>query len=117
AAMIHLTDDGERLHVAGAAGIPAGWKQHKPTPTSATVAGLVLSHQHPIIITDLTEDPRVPRYAPALALGVRAYAGFPVRDPDDRIVGVCTVLDFEPREWTTEQLAAVGDDAQACGAL
>ena len=33
AAMIHLTDDGERLHVAGAAGIPAGWKQHKPTRT------------------------------------------------------------------------------------
>jgi len=63
--------------VAGAACAPASWTVRKPAPTGLTPAGLVIGHQHPIIITDLAEDPRVPRYAPALALGVR----LPVRQP------------------------------------
>lgn len=116
-ALIHLTDDGERLRLAGAAGLPDDWTRVGPTPASATLAGLVLGHQHPIIIADITDDPRVPRYAPACALGVRAYAGFPIRDPEGRIVGVCTVVDLRPRQWSPDQLAAVDEAARACTAI
>ncbi|MFF5289194.1 ATP-binding protein [Paractinoplanes globisporus] len=116
-ALIHLTEDGERLQLAGAAGMPDDWPRFGPTPTSVTLAGLVLGHQHPIIIADITEDPRVPRYAPARTLGVRAYAGFPIRDPQERVVGVCTVVDLRPRRWTPDELAAVDEAAQACTAL
>ncbi|WP_433364133.1 ATP-binding protein [Actinoplanes sp. CA-142083] len=116
-ALIHLTDDGEMLNLAGAAGLPAEWTRYGPTPVNLTIAGLVLAHQRPIVISDITKDPRVPEGAPALELGVRAYAGFPIRDPGERIVGVCTALDFVPREWSPEQLAAVDEAAQACTAL
>jgi signal transduction histidine kinase len=50
-------------------------------------------------------------------VGFRAYAGFPIRDPDDEIVGVCAVLDFQPREWSAAELAGVGEGAQACTAF
>ena len=112
-----LLTDGEQLRPAGTFGVPARWAQAGRTPTASTLAGLVIGHEHPIIIDDIIEDPRVPRYAPALALGVRAYAGFPIRDPEQRIVGVCTVVDTRPRSWSPEELATVDQGAQACTAL
>jgi two-component system phosphate regulon sensor histidine kinase PhoR len=116
-AMIHLTDDGTMLHVAGVFGMPAEWSRIGPTPVGQTVSRLVLESQHPIVIPDITEDPRVPPHAPAIRLGVRAYAGFPIRDPGERIVGICMAVDFVPRQWLPEQLAAVDEAAQACTAL
>ena len=43
--------------------------------------------------------PPHPADAPARVVGVRAYAGFPVRDPAGDVVGVCAVMDYVPREW------------------
>ncbi|MEU4238984.1 ATP-binding protein [Actinoplanes sp. NPDC026619] len=116
-AMIQLTDDGEMLRLFGAVGVPAEWAQIGRTPITSTMAGLVIGHEHPIIVADIADDPRVPPYAPARELGVRGYAGFPIRDPQQHIVGVCTVLDFQTRTWSPEELAAVDEGAQACTAF
>ncbi|GIM90694.1 sensor histidine kinase [Paractinoplanes toevensis] len=115
-ALIQLID-GEQLRLVGVAGLPAEWAQVGRTPTTSTLAGLVIAHEHPIIIEDAREDPRVPRYAPARALGVRGYVGFPIRDQQQRIVGVCTVVDVRPRSWSPEELTAIDAGAQACTAF
>jgi two-component system phosphate regulon sensor histidine kinase PhoR len=86
-------------------------------PMSLTLAGLVMSVKYPLVITDLASDPRVPTDAPARVVGLRAYAGFPVKDPAGEVVGVCAVMDYLPREWTPMQLAAADDGAQACTAF
>lgn len=117
-ALILLTEDGEHLTLSGAAGMPSEWAQGHRTPAGSTLSGLVLGHRHPIIIADITDDPRVPRFTPALGLGVRAYAGFPIRGTGhERILGVCTLVDYRPREWRPEELAAVDEAVLACGAF
>ncbi|MEU4625095.1 hypothetical protein AB0G04_34615 [Actinoplanes sp. NPDC023801] len=65
-ALITLTTDGEGLTLAGASGIPDEWLRPGRTPSGSTLAGLVLRHQQPIVITDLLADPRAPDVAPAV---------------------------------------------------
>jgi signal transduction histidine kinase/PAS domain-containing protein len=113
-ALILLTDDGGGLTLAGASGMPPGWPRPGNTPFRSTLAGLVLATGEPLIITDIRDDPRVPDAAPAVAAGVRGYAGFPIHHEHDSILGVCNVIDYRPRDWTPDQLAAVDEAAQAC---
>jgi two-component system phosphate regulon sensor histidine kinase PhoR len=77
----------------------------------------VLHYRVPLVIPDLTVDKRVPPDAPVRSVGIRAYAGFPVKDPAGEVVGVCAVMDYLPREWSPMQLAAADDGAQACTAF
>ncbi|GAA4603414.1 two-component system phosphate regulon sensor histidine kinase PhoR [Actinoplanes octamycinicus] len=112
-----LLADGDRLRIAGTAGVPEHWPRSGTAPARSTLAGLVVTENHPVIITDLGDDPRVPVAAPAVDLGARGYAGFPIRDPDGGIVGVLAVVDLQPRSWSLEELAVLDDAAQACAAF
>ena len=112
-AAIHLAD-GDQLNLIGGHQLPDGFQRMRPVPVSSTLAGIVLRTRLPLIITDVDADPRVPVDAPARTVGLRCYAGFPVRDPDGAVVGVCAVMDEQPREWEAAELAAVDDGAQAC---
>ncbi|PRX19376.1 signal transduction histidine kinase [Actinoplanes italicus] len=113
-ALILLTGDGDGLILAGASGMPPEWPRPGNTPSRSTLAGLVLETGEPLIITDIRDDPRVPDAAPAVDAGVRGYAGFPIHHEHDGILGVCNVIDYQPRDWTPDQLAAVDEAAQAC---
>ncbi len=115
-AMIHVVAD-RQMRLIGRYGVPAGLHRAQPVPMSSTLAGLVFRSGFPVVITDVERDVRVPVDAPARSVGLRTYAGFPIRDPYAEIVGVCAVMDFHLREWTPEQLAAVDGVAQACTAF
>jgi two-component system phosphate regulon sensor histidine kinase PhoR len=115
-AMIHLVD-GRLLRLIGGDDLPPGFEPMQQVPMSSTLAGLVLKTGFPIVITDVNADARVPGDAPVRSVGLRSYAGFPVRDPGGDIVGVCAVMDYRPRDWLPEELTAVDDGAQACTAF
>lgn len=115
-AMIHLTE-GPHVRLIGGYSLPVGFLPMQQVPVPLTLAGLVLHNRFPLVIPDLSLDSRIPADAPARAVGIRAYAGFPVRDPHGEVVGVCAVMDYLPREWTPMQLAAADDGAQACTAF
>jgi two-component system phosphate regulon sensor histidine kinase PhoR len=112
-----LLADGDQLKMAGSSGLPGEWSQVGTTPAKQTLAGLVVSDDRPVVIADIADDPRVPPDTPAVLLGVHGYAGFPIRDPAGRIVGVLAVVDLRPRVWTPDELAVIDDAAQACGAF
>ncbi|MBO3744383.1 sensor histidine kinase [Actinoplanes flavus] len=115
-AVIHLAE-GDQLRLAGGSGLPDGWQAISRVPATSTLTGLVIGQAHPLIIADIDKDPRVPRHSPARAVGARAFAGFPIRDPHGEIVGVCAVLDYQPRQWSPAELAGVDEGAQACTAF
>lgn len=115
-ATIHLAA-GDTLRVAGGSGVPEGFDLIRRVPARSTLAGWVISHGHPLIVNDVLTDRRVPPDAPVRQVGVRAYAGFPIRDPAGEIVGVCAVMDDAPRSWSAAQLAGVDEGAQACTAF
>ena len=106
ASMIHLLDGGD-LCLVGVSSEPAS------EPAPSTLSGLVVSAGSPVVITDVATDPRVPTDVS----GTRAYAGFPIRDHEGRIAGVCGVLDYQPRIWSPAQLYAVDHGAQTCTAF
>jgi signal transduction histidine kinase len=112
--LILLTEDGEWLTLAGASGMPPEWPRSGRTPNGSTLAGMVLERRQPIVVTDIRDDPRVPDDAPAIKAGVRGYAGFPIRHEQDGVLGVCNVIDYRPREWSADELAAIEEAAQAC---
>src|SRR4051794_24260984 len=91
-AMIHVTD-GRHMRLIGGHALPPGFSRMQQVPISSTLAGLVLASGFPVVITDLETDYRVPADAPVRSTPLRSYAGFPVRDPDSQIVGVCAVSD------------------------
>lgn len=115
-AMVHLLE-GEQLRLVGAYGLPSQWVAAPSVPVSATLGGLVIAQGLPVVISDVTADARVPADAPGRAVGERAYVGFPIRDADGGLMGVCAVLDYRPRLWQPEHLAAVDEGAQACTAF
>jgi signal transduction histidine kinase/PAS domain-containing protein len=116
AAMVHLLD-GDRLRLVGAYGLPPQWASAPSVPASCTLSGLVIAQGLPVVINDVTGDPRVPAHSPAWAVGEHAYVGYPIRDADAAVTGVCAVLDYRPRQWQPEHLTAVDHGAQACTAF
>ncbi|WP_305790010.1 ATP-binding protein [Symbioplanes lichenis] len=115
-AMIHLAE-GRHTRLIGGHNMPPGFDRMSQVPRSTTLAGIVLRTGYPIVVSDTLTDERVPEDAPVLTVGLRSYAGFPVRAPGGEIVGVCAVMDYEPREWQPDELAAVDEGAQACTAF
>jgi GAF domain-containing protein len=46
---------------------------------------------------------------PAAEMGVVAYAGVPLRTADGEPIGTLCALDYEPHDWTSEELALLSD--------
>ena len=88
----------DRRVVAGRAG----------PPLAHSFCGLVVDAEAPLLICDGRIDERVGGH-PAVADGVVAYAGFPVRSPDGYVLGAFCVIDERPREWEPRELLLVED--------
>ena len=108
---------GGRLWMVGGVGLPSAWNTLPDAPLDSTLAGLVLSSGFPVVVEDVQRDLRVPADAPLRAVGGRAFLGFPIRDPDDNVVGVCAAIEYRPRIWTADELRAVDHAAEACATL
>ncbi len=69
----------------------------------------------PVIIPDATADPMTRDNPSVTSMGVRAWAGFPVRSADGHVLGSFCVVDTQPREFTEldlEVLAALAAAAE-----
>ena len=92
-----VTED--RQVFAGQAGLGGAAASVRETPLSQSFCRYVVADDAPLIITDAATDERVCDH-PAVADGVRAYAGFPLRTPEGQVLGSFCVVDTQPRDWT-----------------
>jgi signal transduction histidine kinase/PAS domain-containing protein len=111
--LIHFVQDG-RLRLYGGWGVAGSWDAVADAPVEDSLAGLVLAADEPVLITDLAADPRVPSHEP---LRSGAYLGHPVHDRSGAVLGICCACDYEPREWSADEVAAVAEAAQVCTLL
>jgi len=92
----------DRRVVAGLAG----------PPVAHTFCRIVVDGDAPLLVSDARTDDRVAGH-PALADGVIAYAGFPIRSADGYPLGAFCVLHDQPRDWEPRALLLVEDLAWA----
>ncbi len=100
----------------GAEGLPDPYQESRETPLSHSFCQYVVEDDRPLVITDARVDARLHDNLAIPDLGVIAYAGWPLVDPDGRTIGSLCAIDSEPHPWTKSELDALADLAAACSA-
>jgi serine phosphatase RsbU (regulator of sigma subunit) len=99
-AFMTVVDD-VRSYWLSSQGLPEG------SPTQNTVdesfCQYVLSGD-PLVLGDVTVDERTAANPSVTGMGVRAWAGFPVRMPDGQVLGSFCVVDTTVHPWTEEDV-------------
>ena len=81
-------------------------------PVAHSFCQYVVAAGEPIVARNVREHP-VLRSNPAIAeLGVTAYAGVPLLDPDGHRLGALCVMSPVPRDWTDDDLAQLTELAE-----
>jgi signal transduction histidine kinase/PAS domain-containing protein len=110
--LVHFVE-GDALRIYGSYGLPVHWENVADSPLRDSLAGLIVAGGRPLVINDLAADPRVPVHSAIRRQGLRgAYLGLPIRDGSGAVLGICCAIDTRPREWSADDVAAVGDAAQ-----
>lgn len=105
-ALISLVD-ADRQFFKSAVGLPADIAEVRETPLSYSFCRFAVDSGAPFVVGDALEHPLV-RESPAVEqLGVRAYAGVPLRTADGHALGTLCVVDTEPRDWSTKDVATL----------
>lgn len=102
--------DAERSWYVATSGMPADVRYGA---VEASFCKYVIATGEPLLVADAATDERT-RGNPAIEeLGVRAWAGFPVRDPSGEVLGSFCVVDTERHEWTERDRTVLGSLAAA----
>jgi diguanylate cyclase (GGDEF)-like protein len=106
AATISLVDD-HRQFFAGQCGLTGPAAEARGTPLSTSFCQHTVAAGRPLIVSDAREVPLL-RDNPAIAeRGVIAYAGIPLVDADDNVLGVLCAIDHRPRDWSDDDIATL----------
>lgn len=81
----------------GALGLPEPWQSTRSTPLTHSFCRHVVHSGVPLVVPDARLDPRVHDNPAIDDLHVVAYAGVPLVDVDDRVVGSLCAIDDRPR--------------------
>jgi PAS domain S-box-containing protein len=112
AALVHFIDE-DVLRIYGGHGPRIRWEHVADTRLHDSLAALVVQDPRPLVIHDLATDPRIPAGS-AIRLHQLggAYLGQPILDGAGAVIGICCALDTRPRQWSDDDVAAVGHAAR-----
>lgn len=103
-AAVHLLD-GDELWSRAATDAPYA------VPQAHTFCEFTIRADGPMLVNDLREDPRFRDHPTVQQLGLRFYAGYPIRTWDGYRVGTICVLDRVPRSMDRSELVGLRDFA------
>lgn len=105
--------EADRQVFPGQLGLPEPWCGARATPLTHSFCQHVVAADEPLVIPDARLDERLRDNLAIPDLGVVAYAGWPLRDVQDRPIGSLCAIDTQPRAWTGADLALLEDLALA----
>lgn len=114
-ALVSIVED-DRQVFPGAEGLPPSYQRARQTPLSHSFCQYVVKDGAPLVISDARKDTRLRDNRAIEDLDVVAYAGWPIRDQHERVIGSLCAIDSRPREWTDHELAMLEDLAASCSA-
>lgn len=82
-----------------------------------TVCQYTIMSKEPLIIPDTTKDYRTSDNAIIKAAGIMFYAGVPILDHDDMVLGTICVIDYKTNNLTAEQIKSLQLLARAVSQL
>jgi GAF domain-containing protein len=112
-ALVSVMTDAEQL-ILGAYGLPPEIDSARRLPLSHALCLRVVTGEAPVVVDDARVHPELTGHAAVTELDVVAYAGYPLRDDTEDVIGALCAIDREPRSWDPEQLAFLADLAAAC---
>jgi GAF domain-containing protein len=93
----------------GCGSLPEPWRSMKEMPLDAGWCPFALDVDRAYSFADARTEPGVADNPAARRTGVVAYAGVPLRTAQGEPVGTLCALDYEPHEWTEDELALMSD--------
>src|SRR5215210_792011 len=102
----------DRQRFLGCGPLPEPWASMREMPLTHGFCPYALAADDAFAFSDARTDPALAD-DPAARLGVVAYAGVPLRAGDGEPIGTLCAIDFEPHEWTSDELALERTDAGA----
>lgn len=111
-ALVSIVDDSQQFFPAQV-GLGEPWAGRGATPLSMSFCQHVVRGDAPLIVVDATGDDRVAGNLAIEELNVIAYLGVPVRAPGGEPLGSLCAITDHPRHWTDEELAVLGEVADA----
>ena len=110
--LVSLVTD-ERQFFKSSLGPPGALPESRETPLSHSLCRYVVETAEPFIVADTHADPDL-RDKPAITdLGVRAYAGIPLKSADGHTLGSFCAIDMQPHDWTDAELMVLRTLAEA----
>ena len=106
-ALVNLVGD-DRQRFVGCGG-PEPWASMREMPLTAGFCPFALGVDDAYAFPDARVDPELAANPAVEELGVVAYAGVPLRAADGEPIGTLCAVDFEPHEWSPEDLAVLAD--------
>ncbi len=112
-ALITVVDD-QRSWFKSCIGVPVGGEHQ--VPVGSSFCQYVIDSSRPLIVDDARHDTRTAGNPSIDALGVAAWAGYPVTAPSGEVLGTLCVVDTVPRRWTDRDVTVLETLADAVSA-
>lgn len=108
-----VEEEKDRQYFKAQIGLDGHWAETRQTPLSHSFCQYVKRDDAMLIVENAPEDARVCDNLAIRDLGVQAYLGMPIHDPNWDPLGAICAIDNRPRSWSTREIAAMRDLA-AC---
>jgi hypothetical protein len=107
-ALVSLVDS-DRQFFKSCLGLPEPWASERGSPLTHSFCQHAVASREPLLVDDAREHPLLRDNLAIRDMGVIAYAGVPLIDPDGHALGTLCVIDSQPRHWTTHQVRVLSD--------
>jgi GAF domain-containing protein len=107
-ALVSLVD-ADRQFFKSCLGLPEPWASERQSPLTHSFCQHAVASRERLLVDDAREHELLRDNLAIRDMGVIAYAGIPLIDPDDHALGTLCVIDSRPRHWTTHQVQLLSD--------
>ena len=99
----------DRQMFLGCGPLPEPWSSMREMPITAGWCPYALLADEAFAFADARTDPELANNPAAQRHGVVAYAGVPLRTAGGESIGTLCALDFQPHDWTQDELELMAD--------
>ncbi len=104
-----VEEERDRQYFKSQIGLQDHWAEDRQTPLSHSFCQYVKRDNRPLVVENAPEDARVCDNLAIPDLGVGAYLGVPIHDPQNAALGALCAIELAPRSWSRADLDLMVD--------